>query len=168
MKELWKDIAGYEGLYKASNMGRIKSFKRKTTKGGVLKLTMGEYYLMVNLCKNGTPVAYNVHRIIAETWIPNPLNLPQVNHKKGIQTDNRASELEWCDASYNQKHRFEVLNQCPYNRELLRHEAIEIYLSEKYHGYRIDLAKKFNVSVDVIESIRMGRNYRNFTKQLEQ
>lgn len=86
---------------------------------------------------------------------------------KELWKDNRASELEWCDASVNQKHRFEVLNQCPYNRALLRHEAIEIYLSKKYHGYRIDLAKKFNVSVAVIESIRMGRNYRNFTKQLE-
>lgn len=167
MSERWRYIKNYEGLYKVSNLGRVMSIKRTTTKGKILKQSMGEFYLMVNLSKNGSTKTHNVHRLVAEAFIPNPKKLPQVNHKRGVQTDNRASELEWCTASFNQKHRFSTLGQCPYNRKLLRHEAIEIYLSRSYRGYRADLSNKFNVSIDVIDSIRMGKNYNNFTKQLE-
>lgn len=96
--EQWKDIKGYEGLYQVSNMGVIRSLYT----GKILKAkkeTNG--YMRVKLYKDGKGKSHTVHRIVAEHFIPNPYNLPQVNHKNEIKTDNRVENLEWCDAKYN-------------------------------------------------------------------
>ena len=68
-------------------------------------------YLTINFSKEGKFYCKKVHRLVAEHFIPNPKNLPQVNHKKGIKTDNRASELEWCTGSENLKHSYDVLKR---------------------------------------------------------
>lgn len=102
-KEVWKPIEGYEGLYEVSNMGRVKSLKC----GGVRILKPGfdnHGYLKVGLYKNGSNATKKIHRLVATHYIPNPSNLPQVNHKKGIKTDNRASELEWVTNRENTSH----------------------------------------------------------------
>lgn len=98
--EEWKDITGYEGLYQVSNLGRVKSIGY-----GKIKLlnpgTVGNGYLMVILYKDGKHKTFLVHRLVALAFIPNTENLPQVNHKNEDKTDNRACNLEWCDAKYN-------------------------------------------------------------------
>lgn len=94
MKEVWKDIKGYEGLYQVSNLGRVKS-KRK-----ILKLIDGEY-LKVGLSKNGIQKTIKVHRLVAEAFIPNYNNLPQVNHKDENKFNNKLDNLEWCSNRYN-------------------------------------------------------------------
>lgn len=98
--EVFKNIKGYEGLYQIGNEGTIKSLwygKERILKQ--YKNVNG--YLYVILCKNSQKKTYKVHRIVAEHFIPNPDNLPQVNHKNEIKTDNRVENLEWCDAKYN-------------------------------------------------------------------
>lgn len=111
MEEIWKDIKGYEGLYQVSNLGRVKSLLRKVPHLGgyrtiperVVKIhkssTTG--YKMAHLCKNSTYKLYLVHRLVAEAFVPNPHNLPYVNHKNEIRTDNNAENLEWCTPNYN-------------------------------------------------------------------
>jgi hypothetical protein len=92
--EIWKDIEGYEGLYQASNFGRIKNLHKIRFVGLTKyqriypeqimkqkKLLKGKRYFYINLCKNGVQKLFSVHRIIAKTFIPNPNSLPQVNHK---------------------------------------------------------------------------------------
>lgn len=100
MKEIWKDIEGYEGKYQVSNMGRIKFLKFKK-----IRILRSEKdvngYLRVTLHKNGIIKRYKVHRLVAQAFIPNPNNLPQVNHKDEDKTNNNVSNLEWCDAKYN-------------------------------------------------------------------
>lgn len=110
--EEWRDIKGYEGLYQISNYGRVKSLGRNTTKGKIRKLQVsGNGYLSVTLSKNGVVKRYAVHRLVAESFIPNPHNLPQINHRNEVTTDNFVENLEWCDATYNNnygKHRSSI------------------------------------------------------------
>lgn len=103
MKEIWKDITGYEGLYQISNNGNVKSLgNNKTKKEKILKPSVdGDGYLFVKLCKNRKLKYFKVHRLVAQAFISNPNNLPQVNHKNEIKDDNRLENLEWCDAKYN-------------------------------------------------------------------
>lgn len=110
IKEIWKDIEGYEGLYQVSNLGRIKSLSRKIkrndmnaiTKEKIMKQAKDDRgYLMANLYKNGRNHSIKVHRLVAKLFIPNPLNLPQVNHIDEVKTNNSVSNLEWCTNKYN-------------------------------------------------------------------
>lgn len=97
--EKWKDVPGYEGLYQVSNLGRVKSFHRGVR---ILKPVMNSYgYYMVFLYKDGKRKEVLVSRLVAEAFIPNPDNLPLVNHKSEVKTDNSVENLEWCDACYN-------------------------------------------------------------------
>ena len=98
--ETWKAIAGYEGLYQVSNLGRVKSLwygKEKILKPG--KNTWG--YLLVSLCKDGHTKQTYVHRLVSEAFIPNPNNLETVNHKDEVKTNNVASNLEWMSREDN-------------------------------------------------------------------
>lgn len=95
--EEWRDIPGYEGLYQASNLGNIRNFN-----GKILKVRKGVGgYLYIMLYKEGKRKNWRVHRLIALTWIPNPLNLPQINHRNECPWDNKVENLEYCTAKYN-------------------------------------------------------------------
>jgi len=111
--EIWKDIIGYEGLYKVSNFGRIKSLDKICgnflRKAKIRKIRLDkDGYCVISLYKLGKIKYTGVHRLVATAFIPNPENKKFVNHKKGIKTDNRASELEWVTQSENEKHAFEI------------------------------------------------------------
>ena len=108
--EIWKPITGYEGFYEISNQGRVRSLDRiligengrRLIKGIILKpSTNNEGYNVVNLSKNKIKKQYTVHRLVAETFIPNPDNKPEVDHKNTIKTDNRAKNLRWCTGVEN-------------------------------------------------------------------
>lgn len=108
--EIWKAIKDYEGLYEVSNLGRIKSLERyvkgvyglRFNKECILKPRVdGNGYLECCLWKNNKQRQLLIHRLVAEAFIPNPDNLPQVNHINEDKTDNRVENLEWCTASYN-------------------------------------------------------------------
>lgn len=103
MKEIWKDIEGYEGCYQVSNFGNVKSLNyMHTGKEQILKLkTKKSGYLQVNLCKDGKIKTYTIHRLVAKAFVENPDNLPQVNHIDEDKTNNRFDNLEWCDQKYN-------------------------------------------------------------------
>lgn len=99
MEEVWKDIPGLEGYYKCDKLGNILSLNyNKTGIQKILKPNKGDRgYYSVQLKGK----IYTVHRLIAKTWIPNPDNLPQVNHKDENKLNNRVENLEWCTAKYN-------------------------------------------------------------------
>lgn len=103
MEEIFKDIYGYEGLYQISNLGRVKSLNyNKTRKEKILKYRKHRYgYLMVVLFKDGKRKEILVHRLVAQAFLPNLDNLPQVNHKDENKTNNCVENLEFCDAKYN-------------------------------------------------------------------
>ena len=111
--EIWKAHPEYSGI-EVSNLGRVRTLDKMVwngwgtwlMKGRVLKqdeCTNG--YLQVCIKANGKFIKQRIHRLVAQTFIPNPDNLPQVNHKNCNRADNRVSNLEWCSNSYNQKYR---------------------------------------------------------------
>ena len=97
-KEVWRDIKGYDGKYKISNLGRVYSLKshRYLSIG-----SNGRGYLHVSLWRNNKEKKEYIHRLVALHFIPNPNNLPQVNHKDENKENNCVDNLEWCDAKYN-------------------------------------------------------------------
>ena len=119
--EIWKDIEGYEGMYQVSNLGRVRSLDRyipakcalsKTDddvlyfrKGKIIKLweIVGGYFY-VSLSKGDKAKMFRVHRLVAMAFIPNPDNLPEVNHIDEDKSNNRADNLEWCTHLYNEHH----------------------------------------------------------------
>lgn len=110
-KEVWKDVVGYEGYYQVSNLGRVKRLSRHITdKNGVTRYWKGKVitqtpnpdgYLMCILSKDGKSNLYGVHRLVAKAFIPNPKQLPVVNHKDENKTNNNNHNLEWCTIAYN-------------------------------------------------------------------
>lgn len=103
MEEIWKDIEGYEGLYQVSNLGRVKSLNyAKQGKEKILKDRISATgYKRVNLSKSGERKTYYVHRLVAETFIPNPNGYSEVNHKDENKSNNNIDNLEWCTSKYN-------------------------------------------------------------------
>lgn len=102
LNEIWKPINNYEGLYEISNYGRVRSLNRQGTKGKILKNDLRkDGYLQVHLVKKGKMKNYLVHRLVAETFIPNCDKLPEVNHINEIKSDCRTENLEWCNKKYN-------------------------------------------------------------------
>lgn len=106
MIEIWKDIPEWEGIYQVSNFGRLKSFK-KHPDGLLLKQTNknGDYFSVV-LSKNNRIKSTRTHRLVAENFIPNPENKPQVNHIDMNKQNNHVENLEWCTSSENTTHAY--------------------------------------------------------------
>lgn len=110
-EEIWKDVQGYEGIYQVSNFGRVKSLPRKVLnwnsnrylKETILtqSTTKCREYPLIRLCKDGKIKYISVHRLVATAFIPNPNNLPMINHKDENKQNNRVDNLEWCDHLYN-------------------------------------------------------------------
>ena len=97
---VWMPVLGFEGLYEISNLGKVRNHKGETLKQGI-KRTNCTCYKLVNLWKDGRYYKKYVHRLIAEAFIPNPDNLPMVNHKDEDGTNNSIDNLEWCTREYN-------------------------------------------------------------------
>ena len=107
IEEIWKPVIGYEGLYEVSSYGRVKSLckydsRNRFREERILKLCANRLgYLKVGLSSNNKTKKYLVHRIVAEAFIPNPNNLPIINHRDENPSNNNVDNLEWCTAKYN-------------------------------------------------------------------
>lgn len=161
VKEIWKDIPGYEGLYQVSNLGNVKSLPRivRANTCGIrvipeklltpCKNNAG--YFLVVLCKNGKHKSINVHRLVALSFILNPNNLNEVNHKNEIKTDNRVCNLEWCDRRYNSLYGTGV-ERCSRKKwkkiamiDAVSHEVLKVYSSLKQASLETGISNK-NIS----------------------
>jgi hypothetical protein len=113
MIELWKEVAGFEGIYKVSNTGKVVAHEKTIIrgKGNCLSIRQPEMelkptkdkwgYYGVNLWKGGKNTRKKVHRLVAEAFLPNPNNLRYINHKDEDKANNSVENLEWCTSSYN-------------------------------------------------------------------
>ena len=96
--ETFLSVPGYEGLYEISNLGNVKSLRS----GRLMKKSKNNVgYEMLTLTKDKTQKTYLIHRLVALTFIPNPLDLPEINHKDEVKNNNCVENLEWCSRDYN-------------------------------------------------------------------
>ena len=130
MKEIWKDVVGYEGLYQVSNLGIVRNYK---TLKEVKTCQWHKGYERANLFKDNQRKGYYVHRLVAQAFIPNPKNLPIVNHKNEISTDNRVENLEWCDSKYNLNYK---------DIHIRKHLSIAICYIKKNHPEKLKEIKQ--------------------------
>ena len=110
MKEEWRPVVGYEGLYEVSNMGRVKSVERTAWNGKGYRIVAERIlkgrrtkkgYLQVQLHQDAKIKPYYIHRLVAQSFLDNPDNLPEVNHIDQDKTNNCIDNLEWCTSQYN-------------------------------------------------------------------
>ena len=163
-KEVWKDIKGYEGVYQISNNGNLKSLERKVRdcKGErivnerFMKFTVRSGYYNVVLRKQGHRESKQIHRLVAEAFIPNPNNFPIVNHKDHNRKNNCVANLEWCTQKHNVGWSRDKM--CKPKRKTYSLTG-EKYISKYGDKYRVCIArfnidKKFKLLLEAI-------NYRN-------
>ena len=127
INEIWRDISGYEGIYQVSSLGRIKSMDRvdcdnRHRKERILKPRKNSKgYLMVCLCKDGKKKMYKVHKLVSNTFLPNPNKLETINHINEIKTDNRVDNLEWMTNKDNVRYSQAVsVNQFTFDGRFIR------------------------------------------------
>ena len=118
IEEAWRPVVGWEDYYEVSNLGQVRSLDRLCWNGQARWLKKGKLikptlktkvrdcprYLQVRLSVEGQQKTLSVHRLVAKAWVPNPENLPEVNHLDEDPFNNQATNLEWCTRSQNMRH----------------------------------------------------------------
>ena len=150
MQENWKDVVGYEGLYQVSNLGSVKRLegyrgngKQYFVKEHIVKqFANKDGYLRITLSKNNKTKKFMVHRLVAEAFIPNSMNLPQVNHVDENVQNNCASNLEWVTQKENSNHgtRNERISNAQKGNDYKRKPVYCFELKKIFDG--IDIAAK--------------------------
>lgn len=145
--EIWKDLAGYEGLYQVSNLGRVRSVSftnnqvRNLPRLHIMRpFDNGSGYLMLSLTKEGQRKNYYVHRLVAAAFLPNYEDLPVINHRNHDTKDNRVENLEWCTQKENVHH----------SRALMKHPKSRAKVpptGEKYIRHRGKTGKIYELNI---------------------
>lgn len=168
VQEIWKDVFGYIGSYQVSNFGRVKSLKRVTFDGRLLKErtlkldSSNQNYYRVHLCKDSKHRTLLVHRLVAKAFISNFESKPEVNHIDGDKENNKVENLEWCTHKENHVHRAAVLRrgvgENNGSAKLNRGDVLSIRDSELSDAY---LAKVYKVEANTINRIRNNKRWRH-------
>lgn len=137
-----KDIKGYEGLYAVTSCGRVWSYRNNRFLKAIKNTKTGYWY--VNLYKNKVATKYYIHRLVAEAYIPNINNLPEINHKSEDKSQNFANNLEWCDRTYN-------INYATRNERAAKALSVQIYC--------IELNEIFNSSHDAARQLNINQGH---------
>lgn len=163
--EVWKEIEGYEGKYYVSNKGNVKSSKGKVDR--ILKPYNISKYKAVGLANNGKTKITLIHRLVAEAFIPNPDNKPQVNHIDGVQHNNVITNLEWVTAKENIEHAYKTglmpkfrSTKRKIHTRVLQDEDVYFILQYKDRFTHQKLAQLFNVTENAVWKIINNKSWK--------
>lgn len=148
IQEIWVNVPGFYGDYQISSHGRLKSFKKCVT-GKIMSVkNCTGWYLSARLCKSGEAKTYRIHRLVAESFIPNPCKKPEVNHKDFNKQNNLVSNLEWATPSENVRHAMnakpEIIAGMNYYNQVTRPRTILQFSLDGHH----DLINEFSNSTE--------------------
>jgi hypothetical protein len=162
-KEVWLPVKGYEGIYEVSNLGRVKSLKRKKILIDIiLKPNVNKYgYKYIVLSKNKDKKTFAIHRLVALCFIDNDKNKPCVNHINGVKTNNFVHNLEWCTYSENINHALKIglrkdVSENHWNNKLSKKDVVDI---KKLLGKETqkEIAKRFKINQSTVSDIKLGK-----------
>ena len=165
----WKDIQGYEGLYQVSNLGEVRSLKYKGRNN--IKILKGAsdkdgYRRVALFDKEKCRKEYRIHRLVAEAFIPNPENKPQVNHIDGCKYNNIVQNLEWCTNQENHIHAWKTgLSKMTQEQKRKTSEALKGKKNPFYGKHHTEEAKR-KVSKPVI-CITNNKSFKTITEAAE-
>lgn len=178
MKEIFKDIKDYEGLYQISNLGRVKALaKFCKTKGDGIRYSPEKImktgndihgYQLIGMSKNTKRLTFKVHRLVAQAFIPNSENKPFINHKNGIKNDNNFKNLEWCTDQENMDHavRTGLIKKGEDNPNSKLNEKDILRIRNEFKDFSIsDVARKFNVDWNTIKRVITGDGWKHLEYQ---
>lgn len=161
--EIWKPIEGHDG-YEVSSLGRVRSYKRGRERLLKPHFFIRSPYYCVYLYIGGKSKPFTIHKLVAQTFIPNPENKPQVNHINGVKTDNRVENLEWVTASENTRHAIDtglMKSGEEHSRAKLTIDAV-LYIRENPNHLTLkQLGEKFGVDQSAISMVQLGKNWQN-------
>ncbi len=175
MEEIWKDIEGYEGIYRISNKGRVFALPKNRTgrggsdrpyKGKTLKRSLSQFgYMRVALTRNRELRTFQVHRLVTMGFIHNPENKPEVNHINGIKDDNRVENLEWVTRSENHIHAHKnglKIPKCGEDHCMAKLNEFQVRVIRKCPDFKnTELAKIFNVDTSHIGNIKKRKTWKH-------
>jgi hypothetical protein len=152
-KIIWKPVKGFEGYYEVSDLGVIKSLHKRNLGKKIKQRVDRGYYYTVRLNKNGVEYTKYIHRLLAETFLPNPLHKSFVNHINGNQLDNDLNNLEWVSHSENISHAFKAgLCKIP---DHLKKKIVDTSTGKAFHSIR-DAAKLNNLTYSTCKNYLNG------------
>ena len=153
MEEIWKDIKGYEGLYKVSNLGHIYSnYVNRNLEGSLDKYG----YKVTILTNNGIHRRYLSHRLVAQAFIPNPENKPQVNHIDEDKINNRIDNLEWNTAKENMNHGTRTERQIATQRIIQKSRSVQCSNGNIYRSTR-EASRELGVDNSSLNKVLKGK-----------
>ena len=164
-----RPIPGHEN-YGATKCGKIFSFNYKKEKGVIKEMSYvvtKDGYLRVGLSKSGTKINYLVHRLIAQTFLKNKFNFPEINHKDGNKANNKVDNLEWCTRGHNIQHAVAKglhnnvgsKNGCAILNEAMVEKIKQNLTDNSYYGQFRDLGDDYGVSPQVISDIKNNKKW---------
>ena len=174
--EHWRDVVGYEGRYQVSDMGRVRSFL-KNENGIILSQNLSNkgYFRACLYNNKGERKEVGVHRLVAIAHVPNPDNLPIINHKDRNPKLNYIENIEWCTYSYNSKYAFILRPELSYNRsgelspnaKSSNQDVLEIYNMAWDGINQKEIAKKYNTTRRNVNNIQHGKTWNSVTHHNE-
>lgn len=154
---MWKNIIGYDGKYQINKSGKIKSVLRNNL---VMKINTDRYgYKFILLCKNNQYKMCLIHRLLAQTFIPNPNNKREINHINEKKSDNRLCNLEWATSKENYN---KFLHNNPFFRYKLSVSNVRYIRRMAGKKSNIELSKIFNIKPTLVSMIRHKKSYKNY------
>lgn len=172
--EIWKEIPGYEGYFEVSNLGNFRSKDREVFSrwggtrnypGKMLKTElMQDGYSRIVLMKDAIRKRYMCHRVVAETFLPNPEGKPYINHIDGNRSNNCVNNLEWCTQSENEQHSISVLGKSMKNKTFPKKvKCVELDTIFPSMKKAVEFLGNNACNEGIKKAIIAGRKYHNCT-----